>query len=239
VFQETDGDRFFGREKQIEQLWDKFRSLHEGDSTIRVLPIYGPSGSRKSSLARAGLIPEFARRPLPGYAQARVAALVPRTHPLEALASVLPRVATNDLTPVAKTREFAEELEKVNKQGNLEISLVFSAGTTVSAGWVEDGVFIVNTNLSVNVAITESAGHGQSIFEYAPKTKGASAFKALAGPGWHRCLANQVASPLVCDWAIALGDEVERPQFIHSQMTLKQRGKQRLLLAYFDNHSHN
>ncbi len=77
--------------------------------------------------------------------------------------------------------------------------------------------------------ITESAGHGQSIFEYAPKTKGASAFKALAGPGWHRCLANQVASPLVCDWAIALGDEVERPQFMHSQMTLKQRGEQRLL----------
>jgi predicted AAA+ superfamily ATPase len=126
MFQETDGDRFFGREKQIEQLWDKFRSLHEGDSTIRVLPIYGPSGSRKSSLARAGLIPEFARRPLPGYAQARVAALVVGTHPLEALASVLARVATNDLTPVAKTREFAEELEKVNKQGNLEISLVFS-----------------------------------------------------------------------------------------------------------------
>ncbi len=113
-----------------------------------MLPIYGPSGSGKSSLARAGLIPEFARRPLPGYAQARVAALVPGTHPLEALVSVLARVATNDLTPVAKTREFAEELEKVNKQG-------------------------------------------------------ASAFKALAGPGWHRCLANQVASPLVCDWAIA------------------------------------
>jgi chromosome partitioning protein len=32
-----------------------------------------------------------------------------------------------------------------------------------------------------NVAIAESAGHGQSIFEYAPKSKGASAFKALAG----------------------------------------------------------
>jgi len=120
AFQETDGSRFFGRSKQIEQLWDKFRRLHEGDSIIRLLPIYGPSGSGKSSLARAGLIPELARRPPPGYAQARVAVLVPGTHPLEALASVLARVATDDPTPVAKTREFAGELEKVNKEGDYD-----------------------------------------------------------------------------------------------------------------------
>jgi WD40 repeat protein len=120
AFQETDGNHFFGREKQIEQLWNKFRDLHEGDSTIRLLPIYGPSGSGKSSLARAGLIPEFARRPLPGYAQARVAVLVPGTHPLEALASVLARVATNDPTPVAKTREFAGELKQTNEGGDYD-----------------------------------------------------------------------------------------------------------------------
>ncbi len=120
AFQETDGDRFFGREKQIQQLWNRFRSLHEGDSTIRLLPMYGPSGSGKSSLARAGLIPEFARRPLPGAAQARVAVLVPGTHPLEALASVLARVATNDPTPVTKTREFARELEQANKEGDYD-----------------------------------------------------------------------------------------------------------------------
>jgi WD40 repeat protein len=120
VFQETDGDRFFGREKQIEQLWNRFRDLHEGDSTIRLLPIYGPSGSGKSSLARAGLIPEFARRPLPGHDRARVAVLVPGTHPSEALASVLARVATNDLTPATKTREFAEELKQANEAGEYD-----------------------------------------------------------------------------------------------------------------------
>lgn len=117
AFQETDGEYFFGRDKQIEQLWQKFRRLSELDSTIRLLPIYGPSGSGKSSLARAGMIPALAKRPLPGYAQARVAVLVPGTHPLEALASVLARVATDDLTPVAKTREFAGELKQVNDAG--------------------------------------------------------------------------------------------------------------------------
>jgi WD40 repeat protein len=120
AFQETDGDRFFGRSQQIERLWNQLRSLHEGDSTTRLLPIYGPSGSGKSSLARAGVIPELARRPLPGYAQARVAVLVPGTHPLEALASVLARVATNDLIPVPKTREFAEELKRKNEQGSYD-----------------------------------------------------------------------------------------------------------------------
>ncbi|MDJ0708715.1 MAG: hypothetical protein QNJ46_36090, partial [Leptolyngbyaceae cyanobacterium MO_188.B28] len=45
AFQETDGDRFFGRDTQIRQLWEKFRSLHEVDSAVRLLPVYGPSGS--------------------------------------------------------------------------------------------------------------------------------------------------------------------------------------------------
>lgn len=46
----------FGREKQIEKLWNLFRSLYE-DTTqakapLRLLPILVPSGSGKSSLAR-------------------------------------------------------------------------------------------------------------------------------------------------------------------------------------------
>src|SRR5262249_11572733 len=79
---------------------------------LRLLPILGPSGCGKSSLARAGLLPGLARQPLPGLQQIRVAVLTPGTHPLEALAGVLARIATDDPTPVAKTQEFAEELRK-------------------------------------------------------------------------------------------------------------------------------
>jgi WD40 repeat protein len=117
AFQETDGDRFFGRDPQIHELWEKFRTLHEDESATRLLVIYGPSGSGKSSLARAGLIPELAREPLPGSDHARVAVMVPGSHPLEALATVLARIATEDATPVAKTREFAAELKAVNSEG--------------------------------------------------------------------------------------------------------------------------
>ncbi|MCU0566779.1 MAG: WD40 repeat domain-containing protein [Oculatellaceae cyanobacterium Prado106] len=120
AFQENDGDRFFGREPEIAILWDKITLLHTEPFRPSILPIYGPSGSGKSSLARAGLIPELARRPLPGRDRARVAILVPGAHPLESLAAVLARVATNDPAPVAKTREFTTELDKANAKGTYD-----------------------------------------------------------------------------------------------------------------------
>lgn len=120
AFRETDGDRFFGREKQIEQLWQIFRDLHENESGVRVLPIYGPSGSGKSSLALAGLVPKLGTRPLPGRNQARLVVLVPGTHPLESLATMLARIVTSDLTPVAKTREFAQALTQTNNNGEYD-----------------------------------------------------------------------------------------------------------------------
>ncbi|MBW4515909.1 MAG: WD40 repeat domain-containing protein [Timaviella obliquedivisa GSE-PSE-MK23-08B] len=120
AFQETDGDRFFGREKEIAILWEKLSKLHEATTVTSILPIFGPSGSGKSSLARAGLIPELARQPLPGRDRARVAILVPGTYPLEALAIALARVATNDLTPVTKTREFVAELAQANSSGKYD-----------------------------------------------------------------------------------------------------------------------
>jgi len=120
AFQEKDADRFFGREKLTKQLWGKFRDLNEpsvsGEPKIRLLPIIGPSGSGKSSLARAGLIPELARQPLPSLDSARIAVLTPGTHPLEALAGVMARIATNDATPVKKTAEFTEVLNEKNDE---------------------------------------------------------------------------------------------------------------------------
>ena len=120
AFHESDSAFYFGRSREIQALWDKFRALHEPDSAIRLLPIYGPSGSGKSSLARAGLIPELGNHPLPGRDRARVAVLMPGTQPLQALAAILARIAENDLTPVKKTREFAEELALPNKEGQYD-----------------------------------------------------------------------------------------------------------------------
>ncbi len=110
AFREADGDRFFGRDRHIQDLWQRFQSLHNTPNTIRLLPIYGPSGSGKSSLARAGLVPALGRQPLSGRDRARVAVLTPGTHPLEALATVLARIVTQDATPIAKADEFKAAL---------------------------------------------------------------------------------------------------------------------------------
>ena len=120
AFYEEDADRFFGRSAVVDTLWRRLRDLQipplPGEAApARLLAIIGPSGSGKSSVARAGLVPELARRPIPGLANPRVAVVVPHTEPIEALATVLARLATNDAAPAAKSREFADELRRINE----------------------------------------------------------------------------------------------------------------------------
>ncbi len=115
AFQEEDNEHFFGREKQIWQLWEKFKSLHEGEENIRLIPIYGPSGSGKSSLVRAGFINALKKRPISG--QARILTFVPGKYPLEALAKILAQAVTNDSAPLAKIDEFVKVLAKPNTKG--------------------------------------------------------------------------------------------------------------------------
>src|SRR6185503_8065854 len=90
AFTEADASRFFGRDEQVTKLWTRYRDLAAAapdQHPMRFLAILGPSGSGKSSLARAGLLAELARRPVGGKSQ-RVAALTPGPRPLEALSSV-------------------------------------------------------------------------------------------------------------------------------------------------------
>ncbi|MEO1446211.1 MAG: AAA family ATPase, partial [Cyanobacteria bacterium J06635_11] len=120
AFKELDADRYYGREAQIERLWQRFQLLYEQSEVPRFLPILGPSGCGKSSLARAGFIPELARNPLPGKGHMRVAVLVPGARPLEALAGVLAKVVTDDPFPVEKAEEFERVLRKTNDAGECE-----------------------------------------------------------------------------------------------------------------------
>jgi WD40 repeat protein len=118
AFHEADSANFFGRSQDIQNLWERFRDLQNAD--VRLLPVYGPSGSGKSSLVRAGLIPKLGKHPLPGRDRARVAVLVPSEHPLEALATILARVATDDPTPAEKAAEFERVLRQVSEGGAYE-----------------------------------------------------------------------------------------------------------------------
>jgi serine/threonine protein kinase len=78
AFQETDAGRFFGRDRDIEQLVTELRSRP-------LVAVVGPSGAGKSSLVRAGVIPAL-KRSGEGW-DAHV--VRPGRDPLAALAGIL------------------------------------------------------------------------------------------------------------------------------------------------------
>jgi len=83
-FDESDAELFFGREKLTTSLVQRLLSGLEADH--RFLTVIGASGSGKSSLVRAGLIPALRwRKESSGWL---VHVMTPTAHPLEALAEV-------------------------------------------------------------------------------------------------------------------------------------------------------
>jgi WD40 repeat protein/DNA-binding CsgD family transcriptional regulator len=92
AFQEADAADFFGRQALTDRL---IARLAEDDPTARFLAVVGPSGSGKSSVVKAGLIPALRKGALPNSEKAFIVELYPGTHPLEELEAALLRVAVN------------------------------------------------------------------------------------------------------------------------------------------------
>lgn len=82
AFREQDSPAFYGREPEIEEMVQRLR--HH-----RFLTVIGPSGSGKSSLVFAGLLPALRRSTLFGSNAWLVKALRPDVQPLVTLANVL------------------------------------------------------------------------------------------------------------------------------------------------------
>jgi len=111
-FTEADAANFFGRDALVARLLERMaedqeqrtndkeqrhdRPLttdNEQRTTPRFLAVVGPSGSGKSSVVRAGLIPALRRGGVPGSERWFVAELLPGAHPLEELELALLRLA--------------------------------------------------------------------------------------------------------------------------------------------------
>lgn len=90
TFQENDATRFFGRDALVAELTGRVRSAS-------FLTVLGASGSGKSSLVRAGLIPLLKGGALEGSAEWRYIVLKPGARPLDVLATELAKLQGNDL----------------------------------------------------------------------------------------------------------------------------------------------
>ena len=89
-FQEDEAEDFFGRESLIKILLER---LAENETKNNFLAVVGPSGSGKSSVVRAGLIPAIRQGALPGSENWFVAQMFPGEHPLEELEIALLGIA--------------------------------------------------------------------------------------------------------------------------------------------------
>ena len=92
AFEEADAADFFGRERLVERLLAR---LGETGTAGRFVAVVGPSGSGKSSVVKAGLVPALRGGRGPGSADWFVAEMTPGAHPFEELEAALLRVAVN------------------------------------------------------------------------------------------------------------------------------------------------
>jgi WD40 repeat protein/class 3 adenylate cyclase len=86
AFAEGDAEDFFGREALTEHLVERL-------AETRFLAVVGPSGSGKSSVVRAGLVPRLRQGALPGSERWHVVEMFPGAYPLEELEAALLRSA--------------------------------------------------------------------------------------------------------------------------------------------------
>ncbi len=104
AFQEADAADFFGRDASIRRLLER---LGSADDRARFLAVVGPSGSGKSSLVLAGLIPALRSGYITGAARWFVVKMIPSGDPFAELETALLRIASE--TPADLSRRLREE----------------------------------------------------------------------------------------------------------------------------------
>ncbi len=90
AFDEADAEIFFGRENLVQNLLERMREMGE---YANFLAVVGPSGSGKSSVVKAGLLPALRQGALPGSENWFIVKITPSLHPLEELEDALVRIA--------------------------------------------------------------------------------------------------------------------------------------------------
>jgi WD40 repeat protein/energy-coupling factor transporter ATP-binding protein EcfA2 len=116
-FEEEHAEFFFGRDHEVQRLLEILKAS-------RLLCVVGPSGSGKSSLVRAGLIPRLRDGALADVDDCTVCLLRPGAHPLQALATQLAPLGTG-----SSMQATLDDLATDRRTLHLAVSLALGADT--------------------------------------------------------------------------------------------------------------
>ena len=125
LFDEEHAEFFFGRDANVQRLLEKLKDT-------RFLAVLGPSGSGKSSLVRAGLVPALREGRLRGSEAWRICVMKPDAHPLASLAGQLVRLSEsggmqgtlNGLEHDARSLHLAVSLARSEDEGTERVVLL-------------------------------------------------------------------------------------------------------------------
>ena len=95
AFSETDGEMFFGRDSAIDEMLSR---LSQGGVAGRFVTVVGASGSGKSSVVRAGLVPRLRAGAIPEADEWFVTTMVPGSRPFAELEAALRSIAVSEPT---------------------------------------------------------------------------------------------------------------------------------------------
>ena len=124
AFHEANEASFFGRERLIERLLSRIGTT---GTAGRFVALVGPSGSGKSSVVRAGLIPALRRGAVPGSERWFITTVVPGRHPFAALADALRSIAVDppdDLAEQLRTAGIAATAKRVLADSTAQVVIV-------------------------------------------------------------------------------------------------------------------
>jgi WD40 repeat protein/serine/threonine protein kinase len=94
AFQESDAGDFFGREALTKQL---LKRMDEDTPYYRFLAVVGPSGSGKSSVVKAGVIPALRQNAIEGANEWFIAEMTPGVSPFDELTQAFASISTTEL----------------------------------------------------------------------------------------------------------------------------------------------
>jgi WD40 repeat protein len=129
AFQQADAGDFFGRRSLVERLIRRVKQTGQTEENVGFLAVVGPSGSGKSSVVRAGLLPAIRNGELDESLVWYVTEMIPGTHPMEEMEAALLSIATTDAPDLLKilkedTRGFIRAVRRVMPGDNSRLVLL-------------------------------------------------------------------------------------------------------------------